>query len=170
MTNIEVSPSLALRQYVWAVLKANDPVTWNTSKYGGLTPIVPLNEEPELDEFSGPRIVYEYNHPDAGVSYYRQFGNMTLAIRDDNFRRLGKTMNILENTFNRMDESARDVNDYIDRKRVAGVDLGISFGSINVAFAQSGTPETQEGGRMVGIVDIEFDFFAEYIINTRPPV
>lgn len=169
MTSIEVSPTLALRQYVWALLRANDPTTWTEANYGGTIPIVPLNEEPELSEFTGPRIVYEYTHPDSGPAYYRQRGNMTLAIRDDNFRRMGKTMNILETAFNRYDESARDVNDYIQRRK-ASLDLGISFGSINVGFSQSGTPETQEGGRMVGIVDIEFDFFAEYNVNTRPPL
>lgn len=171
MTNLEVSPALVIRQYVWAVLHATYPDVWNSAKYGGLLPIVPLNEEPELDEFDGPRIVYEYTHTDAGSTYFRGQANMTFAVRDHNYRRMGKTLNILEQALSRQDETARDINDFVDRRKAGGIDYDISFGFIKCEFVQSGTPETEEGGRSVGIINISFDFFVEYeSVNTRPPV
>lgn len=172
MTNIDVAPAHVIRQYVWALLRSADFATWTEAKYGGLVPIVPLNEEPELDEFDGPRIVYEYTHRNTGTAHYRGLGNMTLAIRDNDFRRLGRTMNTLETALGRLDESARDLNDFIDRMKTdKNVVYGISFGYVEIGFSQSGTPEREEGGRMVGIVDLNFDYFVEYnSINTRPPV
>lgn len=174
-TPISVTPAFALRNYIWAVLKTEEPSTWDEAKYGGLVPIVPLNEEPELNEFPGPRIIYEYSLSPRGTEYYRGRGAMTFAVRDNNYRRLTRTMNIIDAALGRQDESARDVNDYLDRLAVPvvsggqGVDFSLSFGNIYLSFAESGTPETEEGGPQVGVVNVSFTYFTEYVINTRPP-
>lgn len=168
-TPISVTPAFALRNYIWAVLKAEEPDTWAESKYGGLVPIVPLNEEPELGEFPGPRIIYEFSLSNRGAEYYRGRGAMTFAVRDSNYRRLTRTMNIIDAALGRQDESARDVNDYLDRLAVGGTDFKVSFGNIFLSFAESGTPETEEGGPQVGVVNVSFTYFTEYVINTRPP-
>lgn len=173
MTSITVAPVYVLIDYAFAVLNANDPNTWDTAKYGGLMPIVPLNEEPELTEFPGPRVIYEYSISDTGTTPFRGRGSVTFAVRDHNYRRLTRAMNILGESFGRLDETARDVNDWADR--LAGrvdspVDFDISFGYIRQSFAESGTPAEEEEGPMVGVVSISFDYFAEYVINTRPDV
>lgn len=171
MTAITVAPVYVLRSYAWALLKANEPDTWDEEKYGGLVPIVPLNEEPELSEYPGPRIIYEFSNQETGSMYFRGRGSMTFAIRDHNYRRLTRTMNILQEALGRFDESARDVNDYSERLKAAtGTDFDISFGHIRTSFAESGTPEEEEGGMMVGIVNVSHSYFVEYDINTRPPV
>jgi len=171
MTDVVVSPAYVLRDYAWAVLKASDPTVWNASKYGGQVPIIPLNDDPDLSEYPGPRIIYEFSETDRGVTMYRGRGNMTFAVRDNDFRRMGKTINTLAEAFGRLDESAADVNDYIDRVRAGrGVAFDVSFGMIRLELSQSGTPEEEEGGQMVAIVNISYDFFVEYNVNTRPPV
>ena len=170
-TPMSVAPTFALRSYIWAVLKAEEPQTWIESNYGGLVPIVPLNEEPELNEFPGPRIIYEYALQERGDMYYRGRGSMTFAIRDNNYRRLTRTMNIIDEALSRQDESAHDVNDYLDRMAASTVnDFNVSFGNIRLSFAESGTPETEEGGPQVGVVNVTFSYFTEFVINTRPPV
>lgn len=169
MTDITVAPVYALIDYAYAVLHANDGNTWDKAKYGGLIPIVPLNEEPELGDYDGPRIVYDYSMTDSGSLYARGRGTVSFAILDHNYRRLTRAMNILQESFGRLDESARDVNDWIDRNKV-NADFDVSFGFIRVPFAESATPETEEGGRQVGVVGLAFDYFVEYNINTRPPV
>jgi len=169
MTDKVVQPVFALIDYTWAVLKANDPEVWQETKYGGLIPIVPLNEEPELTEFDGPRIIYDYSTMDPGTLYARSRGTVSFAVRDFNYRRLTRTLNILTEAFGRLDESARDVNDWLDRNKVR-VNFDVSFGSISVPFVESGTPESEEGGMMVGVIGLEFDYFTEYQIVTRPPL
>lgn len=169
MTSKTVHPVYALIDYAFAVLQRNDPDTWNKSLYGGLVPIVPLNEEPELSEFDGPRIIYDFTNTETGTMYFKGRGTVTFAIRDHNYRRMTRAMNILTESFGRFDESAHDVNEFIElNKAQTGVDFNLSFGHIRVPFAESGTPETEEGGMMVGIVNIAFDYFTEYDIITRP--
>lgn len=172
-TPIELAPVFVLIDYAYAVLNANDSATWDKSKYGGLIPIVPLNEEPEFLEFNGPRIVYEYSMSQRGATPYRGRGTVTFAVRDHNYRRMTKAMNILDEALGREDESARDVNWFTDQLRnrfINPVPFNISFGHIRLSFVESGTPETEEGGMMVGIVQVSFDYFTEYVINTRPAV
>ena len=172
-THITVAPVYLLIDYAYAVLNANDPETWDKTKYDNLIPIIPLNEEPEFSEFDGPRIIYEYSLQARGSAYYRGRGSVTFAIRDHNYRRLTRAMNILDESLGREDESARDVNEFADllaNRPVNPVPFNISFGHIGISFAESGTPEEEEGGMMVGVVNVSFDYFTEYSINTRPSV
>jgi len=160
-TSPVVNPIYALRFYAWAVLKANMPDVWTETKYGGLVPIVPLAEEPDLAEFSGPKIVYEYTILDSSMEPYRGRGSFSMAVMDTNFRRLTETLNILEVAFGRVDESARDINAFIDSPGNPLANM-IGFGYTAVSFVDGGTPEETEGGNQIGVINIRFDYFVEY--------
>jgi hypothetical protein len=162
-TNPEVSPIYALRFYAWEVLHRNAPETWDSANYGGMVPIVPLAEEADLSEFSGPKIVYEYTLLDTGAVNYRGRGSFTMAVMDTNFRRLTKTLNILEAAFGRLDESAYDINKYMSSTPLA---TQIGFGYTQVAFVDGGTPESNEGGNQIGVINIRFDYFVDYEVVT----
>lgn len=171
MTDPTLGPDLLLRQYVWALLKANDPGVWDEDNYAGLIPIVPLSDEPELNDFTGPHIVYGYTGDTSGTRIYERSGTMTFAIYDENFRRLGKTINILDTAFSRADESARDVNHFLDR---VTFDSGqtypfrntVRFGCIYIGFVEGGIPESTEGGRQSALFNIRFDYYVTYDVNT----
>jgi hypothetical protein len=162
-TNPEVSPVYALRFYAWAVLKRNAPETWTEANYGGMVPIVPLAEEADLSEFSGPKIVYEYTLLDTMDANYRGRGSMTFAVMDTNFRRLTKSLNILETAFGRLDESAHDINKYMES---TPLNTQVGFGYTQVAFVDGGTPESAEGGNQIGVINIRFDYFVDYEVVT----
>lgn len=170
--NLDIAPDLLIRAYTWALLKANDGATWSENNYGGLVPIVPLQDEPELEDFPGPHIVYGYTIDTSRDLFVLKSGTMTFAIYDDNFRRLGKTINILETAFGRYDESARDVNAYTTFAMGGTVPtqpgnlLGIRFGTIRIGFVEGGTPETEEGGRQVGLVNIRYEYIPDYNVTT----
>lgn len=166
-----VSPIYLLRSYTWALLQANDHDTWDTTKYGGMIPIVPLSEEPDLAEYEGPHIVYGYAMHATGSLYIHNEGSLTYAIYDQNFRRLTKTLITLQTAFERQDEAARDVNNY-----AAGVTgstaesfpfRGIRFGSIDIGFVEGGSPEDTEGGRQSALINIRFLYYADYDVVTQ---
>lgn len=176
MTDPTLGPDLLLRQYVWELLKSNMADTWDESNYGGLIPIVPLADEPELSDFNGPHIVYGYTGDTSGARTYMRSGTMTFAIYDDNFRRLGKTLNILDTAFSRADASAHDVNRFCTLWTTSGqapkdTQFGplssIRFGCIYIGFVEGGIPETTEGGRQSALVNIRFDFFVDYDVVTE---
>lgn len=168
MTNPTVTPPLAIRQYVYAVLKANDFNVWTEDNYGGKMPLTPLGEEADLEQYSGPTIIYEYSHLNTGTMYMRGRGTMTFGVRDTDFRRLGRTMNVLNEALNRYDDTAHDMNEYFEKRGEPWNQIG--FGYCHVTFLDGGTPPTSEAGDYIAIISIEFDYFVSYDVVTRPIV
>lgn len=169
MTNPTIIPPFVIRQYVYDVLKANDNGEWDETNYGGKVPIVPLGEESDLEQYSGPTIVYEWTDGRAdGTLWARRTATMTFGVRDTNFRRLSRTLTILREALGRYDESARDVNEYLAKRGAPWNEIG--FGYISVGFVDVARAATTEGGESLGVVSIDFDYFAEYTVNTRPTV
>lgn len=185
-----VDAAYILVDYAWAVLHANESETWSTSNYKNLIPIVPLSEERELSEFSGPHIVYGYAEEGSGGLYARTRGSLTFAVYDQNYRRLSRALNYLRTAFERQDESARDINRFstyfngtqpvvsrttnpdgspkheIVTPGVPGQYHGIRFGFTEVAFVEGGTPEDTEGGRQSGLISITYEYYVDYDIQT----
>lgn len=162
-TSPELSPIYGLRFYAWQVLKRNMSEVWDEDKYGGLVPIVPLAEEADISEFSGPKIVYEYTILPTPDTPFRGRGSMSFAVMDTNFRRLTTSLNILEKAFGRFDESARDINKYLVETPLVGQ---LAFGYTEVSFVDGGTPESTEGGNQIGVLNIRFDYFVDYAVIT----
>lgn len=160
-----VSPAYLLRSYTWEVLKRNDPAVWDEAKYDGMIPIVPVAEEPELSEFSGPHIVYGFALDATGRLPEENSGSMTLAIYDQDFRRQTKALNILQTAFGRADESAADINRFTTSKGSAYI--GIRFGTVNIGFIEGGTPEETEGGRQSALINVRFSYFVDYNVVTN---
>lgn len=159
-----MNPAYLIRAYAWEILKANMSDVWNETAYGGLVPIVEVAEEPELDQFTGPHIIYGYALSTTGTLYAHNRGSVTFAVYDDNFRRLTKTLNILQAAFERQDETASDINNFTSKKESF---VGMRFGSVWIGFVEGGTPETTEGGRQSAIINIAFNYFVEYDVTTR---
>jgi len=155
-----VSPAYFIRLYAWEVLKRNMGDVWDEENYGDLVPIVPVAEEPDLSEFTGPHIVWGYASDSTGRLFAQNGGSVTFAVYDDDFRRLTKTMNILQAAFERQDETARDINKYSTSK--GGAFIGVRFGSVWIGFVEGGTPEDSEGGRQSALININYECFIEY--------
>lgn len=164
--NPEVDPAHIIRAYVWRLLEVNDPETWNTEKYDGKQPIVPLGEEPELVNMSGPYIVYVNTHSPNDIPC--STGGMTLAINDDDFRRMGRTINIIRTALDRSDDSATDVNNFSTNFQVAGnyPFLGLRFGYIRAMFTEGPIPSETEGGRALATIDLDYEYYVDYDVIT----
>lgn len=158
-----LNPAFLLRDYAWRLLEVNYPDAWSKANYNGMTPIVPLNEEPDISQYSKPHIVYGYALDSTSSLPARRRGSMTFAVYDDKFSRLTRTMTILTTAFERLDESARDVNAYTSTKTQYH---GLSFASIGVGFAEGGTPEDEEGGRQSALLNIRFEYHVNYNVTT----
>ena len=162
----EVDPSTVVRAYIWAVLKVNDPTTWDKSKYGGLEPIVPFGEESELAEFSGPNITYITTHsPADGPCMY---GSTTMSVADTDARRLMKTINILRVALDREDDSATDINNFTTAYTVdSGFPFhGLRFGYLKMAYSEGPTAADTEGGRNYASFSVEYEYYVDYEVQT----
>lgn len=167
---LEVNPAYILVDYAWAVLSTNHPNDWSRDNYKGLVPIVPLGEEPELNEFTHPHIVYGYAESPTGPLHARNGGSMTFVVYDQKFRRLTKTMNTLRVAFERQDETARDINNfstyYLGESGEPGPYLGIRFGWVDVGFVEGGTPEETDNGRQSASINIRYEYYVDYDVVT----
>lgn len=157
-----LSPVYLLLSYAWAVLKTNTDM--DESDYGGLIPIVPIAEIEELSPYDKPHLVYGYSLDSTGDLYARRTGSMSFAVYSTRFREITEILDILGEAFGRLDDSARDVNNFTTRHPQF---LGIRFGYIEVGYVEGGTPEDTEGGRMSGLLNIRFDYFVDYNIITN---
>lgn len=160
--NPEVHPVYALRSYAWALIKANTTLT--ETKYGGIVPITPLSEEPELSNLDLPLIVYGYDEQPTNDVFVEREGSMTFIVKDQNFRRLTQILNILSAGFGRWDDAAKDVNHWL-RNIPSMSDL--RFGEIHMSLLDGGTPEESEGGRQSGMISISFKYYVDYTVITR---
>jgi hypothetical protein len=124
------TPSADIRKLLWSelqskgILSAND---YNVAGLGSITPIVPVQQQPELiDKLGGkPFITYDF------VTEYVESGmwivnceQILLTVWCDNFGTATKIKNLMIDLFRRQDESARDLN----RVTTAG------FGYLNVTI------------------------------------
>jgi hypothetical protein len=161
--NPRVVPAYLLKSYAWSVIKNNS--TLKESDYGGLVPVVPLAEEPELAAYDKPHIVYGYAQSSTGELHARRTGSMSFAIYSKNFGEITTLLNILSVAFGRQDESARDINKFTSKTTQF---LGIRFGTVEIGFVEGGTPEETEGGRQSGIINITFEYYVDYEVITDP--
>lgn len=164
--NPEIDPSTVIRSYVWALLEANDPTTWDKSKYGGFEPIVPFGEESELAEFEGPNIVYITTHSPAETPC--MYGSMTMSISDTNARRLMKTVNILRVALDREDDSATDINNFTTNYSIDSEFPfhGMRFGYLRMAFSEGPSAADTEGGRNYASFSAEYEYYVDYEVQT----
>lgn len=158
----EVHPVYALRAYAWALIKKNSDLT--EAKYGNIVPITPLSEEPEITNIDLPLFVYGYDEQPSNDVYVDREGSMTFIIKDQNFRRLTKLLNVLAVGFGRWDDAAKDVNKFIWTNHQAAMG-DLRFGYVNVSLLDGGTPEETEGGRQSGMITISFCYYVNYNVN-----
>jgi hypothetical protein len=165
MIDTGISPIYILRHYTWAFLKANVP-GWTEADYDGEIPIIAVSEEPEMTQYSKPLIIYGYALSPSNNLYQEKEGSMTFVIRSQNNNSINEIMNLLVAAFERRDDAAASVNRFSTKITPF---IGIRFGTISVGWGEGATPETEEGGRMSGMLNIRFSYFAEYNLNYEPP-
>lgn len=156
MQNNIVAPFL-LRAYAWEVLKANTDLI--ETDYEGKAPIVPLGEREEILKYGKPYIIYAYSENTPVRLSARNIGNMAFVVNSTSFSALTKITNVLIRTFERADESAKDINEYTS---TIPSFVGLRFGTTEVALAQVDEPEDTEGGNMQGVVNVRYEYYTNY--------
>jgi hypothetical protein len=120
MVNYKLDAMLELRKYIWKRLK--DTEIFNEDDYysdniGEITvPIIPVQQVPELNQFlSGKKhIVYDK----IGMSYEDLWAicceQIIFTVYSTDISDINEIRNFMVDEFRRVDESARDVNNWTD--------------------------------------------------------
>lgn len=169
MTDIAINAVHVLNRYVYDLLLVNGGVK-TRSAYGGRTPIIPSQQQPEFMEYNDPWLVYGFseNTPSdldmlhSATVAYAIYAAGTYADRD-----VVKIINIMREAFRRWDDSARDINNY----KYANTSFrDITFTSMSTGLIEGPSPSGTEGGRTSGIVSIRYEYIPNYGITTVPPM
>lgn len=149
----------ALNSYIWKLLEAN--LEWNKENYNGLVPIVPLAQQPELMETGRPFLVYGSNtHPPEHL-YALKSESIAYTIYAPTANEANVVVSLLVDTFERQDEAAADVNQWLNTEGIAtGIPRGISFGTIKTSMSQKAEPADEEGGYVASFVLLEARYTA----------
>lgn len=156
MTYKERSAVYALNSYVWKLLEAN--LDWK--KYNGLTPIIPIAQQPEMMESAKSFIVYGSAFHSPGYLYEHKKEAISYMIYCPTATEVNRVANLLTDVFERQDDAAADVNDWLVVEQSGrGSHRGVYFTSISCTMAERAEdPPEEEGGYAAGLVLIEAKF------------
>lgn len=138
-----------LNKFLWDKLKTE--LEWDAANYGGLIPIVPAGQQPELNDYSAPYIVYNYSHQSPGDEFLIQEEQVAYAIYSSNEADIRRCINVIIEYLKREDESAGMVNNWLhvngstENKR-------FDYKYTRVISTFGAQPPISEGGRMDGSV------------------
>lgn len=150
---------MALNSYVWKLLEAN--LGWKKSDHNGIVPIVPLSQQPELMVSGKPFLIYGNTMHPATHLYQLKSEAVAYTIYATTVTEANKIAQLLIDAFERQDEAAADVNEWLDTERTVGnIDRGVSFGTIRTAMSQKAEPADEEGGRVASFVLLEMRYTA----------
>lgn len=152
MTNWKTAAAHGINKYVWKVIQ--EELSW--TKIGALTPIIPVQEQPEMTNAKQPYIVYRYSTQPYGTDWYTCIEQCTYVVYSSSETEIREAVNLLTAMFKRFDESAQQINDWIDSNGNAdNKAYDYKYVRVNMSSAPEEV-ETTEGGRAGGIVVIQY--------------
>lgn len=139
-----------VNKYLWSKLQSE--LEWNASNYGGLIPIVPAGQQPELNNTSAPYIVYNYSHQSSGdADFYIQEEQIAYAVYSSEEVDVRRAINLIVEYFRREDESAQALNDWISANGSVE-NKRFDYKHTKVISSYGAQPPISEGGRQDGSV------------------
>jgi len=151
MGNWNYTAGSGIALYLWKEMKAE--LGYSETDYGGLIPITTPHEAPELLGFTGPNLVYTWSkRPNGDGLWLLENELITFTVFSQKAEKINEVINLAYGRFNKQDESAADVNDYIQGLLgTAYADYRrFDYKSISVVMADGPSPPLQEGGRYDG--------------------
>lgn len=138
-----------LNKFIWAKLQSE--LEWSASNYGGLTPITVPQQQPEFNNYNAPYVVYNYNHQSTGDDFWMNEEQISYAVYSADEKDIRRFINLMKTYFERRDESAGLINDYI-RANGSAENKRFDYKYTYVISTSGAQPAVTEGGRMDGLV------------------
>jgi hypothetical protein len=148
-----------LNSYTWKLLREN--LGWKSDDYMSGVPIIPSAQQPELMETGKPFIVYGGAVRPPGHLYVHREESVAYNVYGTSSTQVNKVVSLLAETFVRQDESAADVNEWLDKEAVGrGYSRNVSFTTIRAVLSERAEPSDEEGGYVSGYVLLEYKYVA----------
>lgn len=156
----DLNATHVLNKFIWAKLQEKnllDPLD-----YGGVVPIVPTQQAPELNDLADakPFIIYTYLLSSYDIDTWSNIEQVTYRIYSDDERKLRQITNYLTDLLKRFDWTAQEVNSWLDNQFAStdGDEYKFDFKFVQVVGMTSPEPAEQEGGRQNASVTIRIAY------------
>ena len=151
MTLYDLNATHVLNKFLWQLLQ--NKLGWNTATYGGLIPIVEGGQAPELNQINAPYIVYNYTVQGLTDTMLKQ-EQVAYTIYSPIESDIRSFVGLIEDSLNREDDSAKDINSYIGLMISTSPYQNFDFKWTRMMSGSGAQPPLQEGGRLDGVVVI----------------
>lgn len=145
-----------LRQYIWYLLQ--EELEWTAENYGGLVPIVTPEQQPEMTAFNKPFIVYAYSKKMGSNNYFLESEVASFTIFSQSEKDIRQVLNLLDTKFDKRDEAAYELNEFISQSSLDVQYKYFDYKTIWVSAFQGPAPESEEGGRRDGVININVTY------------
>ena len=160
----EITAAHAIAGYLWS--KAKSQLGWNEANYGGMIPFATAGQQQELMSFTGPFVLFAWSPQpeplwlmDREIAAFTVYSGDTTDVSD--FVNLGRGL------FKKLDESAREINNYIASLPLNHPYKAFDIKTIGMRSATGPQPPMQEGGRFDGniIVSIAYTNLTDHSVG-----
>lgn len=153
----EKNAAYALNSYTWKLLEAN--LGWK--KVLGVPPIIPVQQQPEMLQSNRAFIVYGSAIHPASHLYVLKKEAVSYLIYGTGPTEVNRVCNLLSDTFERQDEAAYDVNEWLAEEALHrnGGHRGVFFTTVKATMVEKAEdPADDEGSYTSGLVLIEAEY------------
>lgn len=147
----------ALNSYVWKLLQVN--LGWTKTDFQGSNPIIPAAQMPEFNDNGHDYIVYSSTANPSGPLWAIKSETVAYTIYSNSTTSADAVVNMLHSALERMDESAADINNWIDQERAhngetsQNLTRAVSFMSVWATVAEkAGNPSDEQGGQVASTI------------------
>lgn len=148
MTEYTFTAGNVLALYLWHMAKTE--LGWSENDYGGLVPVVPVQQQPELNSVTGPFVIFGQAFDAVSPMHMLQTETVAFTVFSHNISDINKLTNLMVFNLKGYDESAERVNHWVSTLSASHPARYFDFKIIRVAGASGPQPSLQEGGRHDG--------------------
>lgn len=173
--SLTMAASHVVRLYLWDMLTEHMRYQWKPGGEHGDIPIIPTQEQPEEQASGKPYIVYTYDYNMTTGLWQLQNETIYLRVISQSAATIAATTKLIMRVFNRMDESAVDINEWIrspeglGKYEIPGADnaeynvwmdeaRNFQFKFTRISGVTGMQPAASEGGRSDSIISIELHY------------
>jgi hypothetical protein len=152
-----------LNKYVWSELQKAFPEVMDKTRYQGLIPIIPTQQQPVFTEMGNdhPFIVYTYTNVGYSEDIWSHIEQMSYLIYSEDEVQLRRINNFLVDLLRRYDLTAEEVNDFIPtihNPSRDSDDQNFEFHYVTVMATLGPEPYKSEGGRQASSVTVRYAY------------
>lgn len=167
MTTDMIAPYI-LRMYVADLLVNNGKLKLSDYVISGvqMSPVISLEDDPKLAPLGKPYLIYGYSEFESDELAVEHAGIISFLIYDQSMTTINNIIRVIKLAFEDSMFSTLSVNRYSTSKipQASSFD-SIRFTHICVSGIDSAEPAETEGGRISGVINLEYRYIEEATVN-----